>query len=142
MCVDPNTESRKSKGAFYIPRDECFDRTKMSDFMADGFRSIVHSTKSSMNTLLTRKSEFDSIKEIKTLFAKKGHDIGGINNVLPDMADVPHCDQHPLVFLEEVLRPDGKTAHPLLYPLPQVLHGTLSCFRVGGAEIACFISHF
>ncbi|KAG0566624.1 hypothetical protein KC19_7G078400 [Ceratodon purpureus] len=119
--TDPNCETRKSKGPFYIPRDECFDRTKMSDFMADGFRSIGHSVKSTVESLITKKTEFDSLKEIHTLFAKKGHDVGGINNVLPEMADVPKCDQHPMVFLEEVLRPDGKTAHPLFYPLPQVL---------------------
>jgi hypothetical protein len=95
----------------------------MSDFMADGFRSIGHSVASKVSSLLTKKTEFDSLKEIKTLFAKKGHDVGGINNVLPEMADVPKDDQHPLVFLEEVMRPDGKAAHPLLYPLPQVLQG-------------------
>jgi hypothetical protein len=121
-------------GSFYIPRDECFDKSKKSDFQADGFRSIGHSVSSKVSSLLTQTKEFDSIAEIKRLFAKKGQKVGGLNNVLPDEADVPSEDQFPLVFLQEVMRPDGHTANPLLYPLPQLLqskaHPPQVCHRL------------
>lgn len=120
--VDPNCESRKTKSAFYIPRDECFDKTKMSDFMADGLRSMTHSASSKTSVLLTRKTEFDSVEEIKKLFAPKDKDVGGLNNTLPKKANVSSRDQQPLVFLEEVLKPDGqKQNNPLLYPMPKIL---------------------
>ncbi|KAG0604154.1 hypothetical protein M758_10G149300 [Ceratodon purpureus] len=121
---EKNYESRDvggPLGAFYIPRDECFDRSKMSDFRADGVRSIGHSVASKVIGAVTQKKEFDSIAEIKRLYAKKGEKVGGLNNVLPDEPDLPKEEQHPLVFLQEVLTPDGKTAHPLKYPLPQLL---------------------
>lgn len=121
-CVDPNCESRKTKSAFYIPRDECFDKTKMSDFMADGLRSMTHSASSKTMTVLTRKAEFDSVEEIKKLFAPKGKDVGGLNNTLPKKANVATHEQHPLVFLDEVLKPDGqKENNPLRYPMPKIL---------------------
>jgi len=118
---NPKYETRKTKKPFYIPRDECFERKKMDDFMADGLRSIVHSASSKISVQVTRKSEFDTVEEIKKLFANKGKKVGGINNVLPHKTDVPTRNQHPLVFLSEVLRPDGQSADPLLYPLPRIL---------------------
>jgi lipoxygenase/linoleate 9S-lipoxygenase len=129
FCVDPKYETRKTKKPFYIPRDECFERKKMDDFMADGLRSIVHSASSKISVQVTRKSEFDTVEEIKKLFANKGKKVGGINNVLPHKTDVPTRNQHPLVFLSEVLRPDGQSADPLLYPLPRILQGLFSFSR-------------
>jgi hypothetical protein len=122
--VDPKYETRKTKKAFYIPRDECFERTKMGDFMADGLRSIVHSTTSKISLQLRRKSEFDSIEEIKKLYSAKGKKVGRINNVLPDKTNVLARNQQSLVFLNEVLRPDGQPVDPLLYPLPRILQGS------------------
>ena len=77
------------------------------------------------SVLLTGRSEFESVEEIKTLFAPKGKDVGGLNNVLPTKADVPECDQDPLVFLNEVLKPNGQVVNPLVYPLPRILQGTM-----------------
>jgi lipoxygenase len=119
---NPKYETRKTKKPFYIPRDECFERKKMDDFMADGLRSIVHSASSKISAQVTRKSEFNTVEEIKKLFAAKGKKVGGINNVLPHKTNVPTGDQHPLVFLNEVLTGDFQSAEPLLYPLPQILH--------------------
>jgi lipoxygenase/linoleate 9S-lipoxygenase len=129
FCVDPKYETRKTKKPFYIPRDECFERKKMDDFMADGLRSIVHSASSKISVQVTRKSEFDTVEEIKKLFAAKGKKVGGINNVLPHKTNLPTGNQHPLVFLNEVLRGDFQSADPLLYPLPQILQGTFSFSR-------------
>lgn len=122
-------ETRKTKGDFYIPRDEAFERAKMSDFLADGFRSIGHSVSSKVTGFVTRKQEFDTVEEIKKLYAKKGEKVGGINNVLPDKEDIPEQEQYPLVFLQEVLKPDGKMEHPLLYPLPQLLQADDTSWR-------------
>ncbi|CAK9205124.1 unnamed protein product [Sphagnum troendelagicum] len=119
---NPKYETRKTKKPFYIPRDECFERKKMDDFMADGLRSIVHSASSKISVQVTRKSEFNTVEEIKKLFAAKGKKVGGINNVLPHKTNVPTGNQHPLVFLHEVLTGDFQSADPLLYPLPQILH--------------------
>jgi lipoxygenase len=121
---NPKYETRKTKRPFYIPRDECFERTKMGDFMADGVRSIVHSATSKISLQLRRKSEFDSIEEIKKLYRVKGKKVGRINNVLPDKTNVPARNQQSLVFLNEVLRPDGQPVDPLLYPLPRILQGS------------------
>jgi hypothetical protein len=129
FCVDPKYETRKTKKPFYIPRDECFERKKMDDFMADGLRSIVHSASSKISVQVTRKSEFNTVEEIKKLFAAKGKKVGGINNVLPHKTNLPTGNQHPLVFLNEVLTGDFQSADPLLYPLPQILHGMLFLSR-------------
>ena len=120
--VDAKYESR-STTPFYIPRDECFDRIKNSDFKASGLLSLVSSAVPKASVLLTGRSEFESVEEIKTLFAPKGKDVGGLNNVLPTKADVPNCDQDPLVFLNEVLKPNGQAVNPLVYPLPRILQG-------------------
>jgi hypothetical protein len=136
FCVDSKYETRKTKKPFYIPRDECFERKKMDDFMADGLRSIVHSASSKISIQVTRKSEFDTVEEIKKLFAPKGKKVGGINNVLPHKTNVPTANQHPLVFLSEVLRPDGQSADPLLYPLPQILQGTF-LFQESILQLTC-----
>jgi lipoxygenase/linoleate 9S-lipoxygenase len=96
----------------------------MGDFMADGLRSIVHSATSKFSLQLTRKTEFDSIEEIKKLYSVKGKKVGRINNVLADKTNVPARNQQSLVFLNEVLRPDGQPVDPLLYPLPRILQGS------------------
>jgi hypothetical protein len=124
VVVDAKYESRSTM-PFYIPRDECFDRIKNSDFKATGLLSLVSSAVPKAGVLLTGKSEFESVEEIKTLFAPKGKDIGGLNNVLPTKADVPECDQDPLIFLNEVLKPNGQAVNPLVYPLPRILQGTM-----------------
>ena len=50
----------------------------MSDFMADGLRSMTHSASSKTSVLRTRKTEFDSVEEIKKLFAPNDKDVGVI----------------------------------------------------------------
>ncbi len=133
--VGPKYETRKTKKPFYIPRDECFERTKMGDFMADGLRSIVHSATSKISLQLRRKSEFDSIEEIKKLYSARGKKVGRINNVLPAKTNVPARNQQSLVFLNEVLRPDGQPVDPLFYPLPRILQGF---FKLSLLKKACF----
>ncbi|KAG0603020.1 hypothetical protein M758_10G059600 [Ceratodon purpureus] len=119
---NPAYESRKGVATFYIPRDECFERAKMSDFKADGMRSKGHALTSKVKSLLTKKKDFESIAAIKELYAPKGKDLGGMNNVLPEMSDIPKSEQQPLIFLEELINPDGERNTPLKYPLPMILH--------------------
>jgi hypothetical protein len=45
-----------------------------------------------------------------------------LNHVLPSKADVDKKEQSPLVFLEELMNPDGEKNTPLQYPLPMILH--------------------
>lgn len=118
--------SKKNKDAesldnedFYIPRDEYFDRIKSSDFKADGVRSIVHGAVSQVQIRLGINTEFDTVEEIKRLFVKNG--TAGLNNVLPDAEDIESEEQFPLVFLKEVIKPDGKLNTPTLYPVPRLL---------------------
>jgi len=120
LDADPGTESR-GNGDFYIPRDECFDRNKMADFKADGARSIGHSLQAKAIARLPGLGEFNSIAEIKRLFVKKGQDAGGLNNVLADAPDVEQEGQFPLVFLQELVKPDGELNTPTLYPIPKIL---------------------
>ena len=99
----------------------------MSDFKADGMRSKGHALTSKVKSLLTKKKDFESIAAIKELYAPKGKDLGGMNNVLPEMSDIPKSEQQPLIFLEELINPDGERNTPLKYPLPMILHGAFSC---------------
>jgi hypothetical protein len=115
-------ESRKGLATFYIPRDEQFERIKMSDFKADGVRSKGHALTSKVKSAITRQQDFESIDAIRKLFAPKGKDLGGLDNILPDKENVGKQNQFPLVFLEELINPDGSPNAPLQYPLPMILH--------------------
>ncbi|KAG0557308.1 hypothetical protein KC19_11G118900 [Ceratodon purpureus] len=106
---------------FYVPRDEAFERTKMSDFKADNIRSKGHGLTSKLSVRYTQQMDFDSIESIKKLYAPKNADLGGLNNVLPDKKDVAKQYQSPFVFLQELMTPDGEKNTPLQYPLPGIL---------------------
>lgn len=97
----------------------------MSDFLADGARTVVTQK---LTSIFSGKPEFGSVEDIMKLYVKKGQNTAGINNLLPD--DVPNVDeqeQFPLVFLEQVLRPDGKGLNLTEFPLPRVLQCKLLC---------------
>jgi lipoxygenase len=123
----PKTESR-NVSSFYIPRDERFDYIKFSDNKADLVRASAHAIPSKIAAKFSKKTSFESIEEVKKLYAPKGKHVGGINNVLPKKADVSTSDQHPLVFLNELTAPTavGEKNNILLFPLPQILQGVPS----------------
>jgi hypothetical protein len=100
----------------------------MSDFKADGMRSKGHALTSKVKAMLTKKKDFESIAAIKKMYAPKGKDLGGMNNVLPEMSDIPKSEQQPLIFLHELINPDGERNTPLQYPLPMILHGMATQF--------------
>ena len=97
----------------------------MSDFKADGMRSKGHALVTKVGAMIRKKQDFESMAAIKRLYAPKGKDLGGLNNVLPEMSNVPKQEQQPLVFLHELINPDGQRNTPLQYPLPMILHGKL-----------------
>jgi len=97
----------------------------MSDFKADGMRSKGHALTSKVTSMITKKQDFESVESIRRLYAPKGKDLGGLNHVLPGKEDVGKQEQFPLVFLEELINPDGQRNTPLQYPLPMILHGML-----------------
>lgn len=129
-CTGPKTESR-NVSSFYIPRDERFDYIKFSDNKADLVRASAHAIPSKIAAKFSKKTSFESIEEVKKLYAPKGKHVGGINNVLPKKADVSTSDQHPLVFLNELTAPTavGEKNNILLFPLPQILQGVPSRWR-------------
>lgn len=111
----------------YIPTDERFDHVKLSDNKADMVRAAGHAISSKIQAKLSKKTSFESIEEVKKLYAPKGKFDGGINNVLPTKADVSTRDQQPLVFLKELTakRNDGEKNNILLFPIPQIIQGKL-----------------
>lgn len=111
----------------YIPTDERFDHVKLSDNKADMVRAAGHAISSKIQAKLSKKTSFESIEEVKKLYAPKGKFAGGINNVLPAKADVSTRDQQPLVFLKELTakRNDGEKNNILLFPIPQIIQGKL-----------------
>ncbi|KAG0628128.1 hypothetical protein M758_1G003100 [Ceratodon purpureus] len=109
---------------FYVPRDEAFERVKNSDFKADTARSLGHSASTKIGSWtgsITKETSFDSMASIKKLYAPRGADLGGLNNLLPDKEDIPKKYQNPFVFLQEVIKPDGEWNTPFQYPLPGIL---------------------
>lgn len=125
FCAGTNYEVRKGLASFYISRDEEFERVKMSDFKADTVRSKGHAISTKLMSMITKKMDFDNFEAIRKLYAPKGKDLGGLDNLLPDKENVGKKDQFPLVFLEELVNPDGQKNAPLQYALPQILHGML-----------------
>jgi hypothetical protein len=106
---------------YYVPRDEAFERGKNSDFLADTIRSKGHQLIPKYSAKI--KPDFDSVDEIKRLYAPRGSDLGGLNNMLADDVNVPKEQQQPFVFLQELVRPDGQWNTPFQYPLPGILQG-------------------
>lgn len=109
----------------YIPTDERFDYVKLSDNKADMVRAAGHAISSKIQAKLSKKTSFESVEEVKKLYAPKGKFAGGINHVLPAKADVDTHEQHPLVFLKELTakRNDGEKNNILLFPIPQIIQG-------------------
>ncbi|KAG0560102.1 hypothetical protein KC19_10G154500 [Ceratodon purpureus] len=125
MCKsDPKTETRYQNvyGEFYVPSDERFDYVKMSDNKADLAKAGGHIAQTKLQVKVLKKASFESIADVKKLFAPKG-ETSGLNNVLPDKADVPAKDQHPLRFLNELTaqRADGQKPNAFRFPIPQIL---------------------
>lgn len=125
----------------YIPTDERFDHVKLSDNKADMVRAAGHAISSKIQAKLSKKTSFESIEEVKKLYAPKGKFDGGINNVLPTKADVSTRDQQPLVFLKELTakRNDGEKNNILLFPIPQIIQGKLILDKDRDFWISCWI---
>lgn len=124
LLLDPKTEKRYTNeyGVFYVPSDERFDYVKMSDNKADLAKAGGHIAQTKIEAKFFNKTNFESIADVKKLFAPKG-EITGLNNVLPDKVDVAVKDQHPLRFLNELTakRADGQKAKAFRFPIPQIL---------------------
>ena len=94
----------------------------MSDFRADGARSIGHSLESQLSSKFLGKTEFHSEADIKKLFVKNHP-----GNILAVAQHDEDEDHHPLVFLQELIKPDGKFNTPTRYSVPRVLQRKFRC---------------
>ena len=132
-CAGSEYESVNPLGAlnpppYYVPRDEAFERVKNSDFLADTIRSKGHQLIPKYSAKI--KPDFDSVDEIKRLYAPRGSDLGGLNNMLANDVNVLKEQHQPFVFLQELVRPDGQWNTPFQYPLPGILQGLPSLHSI------------
>ncbi|KAL8253762.1 hypothetical protein R6Q59_031983 [Mikania micrantha] len=120
---DPKTESRlpllKSLD-IYVPRDERFAQIKMSDFLGNGFKSIVQFLVSEVQGLDITYDEFDSFEDVMKTYE------GGIK--LPEGPLLKAIRQHvPFEFLRVISPTDGEGLGK--YPMPQVIEVDKSAWR-------------
>jgi len=123
---DPKSESKGPLlDFFYIPRDEKFDQVKFSDFAAESVRGVQHNLIPTLHNSLTADKEFESLEEVKCLYAKQGAKLDVPNNLVPrtgvpDKILVPGQPQ-PLTFIHEWAFPTGPDTSFLTFPLPDVI---------------------
>ena len=131
ISTDPKSESRGSVlTLFYLPRDERFDQVKASDFAADALRSQQHRLLPTVKSLGEMEQEFDSFKDIKSLYAPQGKKTNGVSNLVPAATDSTKTNantkvtvEDPLAFVHEYAFPSGPDTSQITFPLPKILEG-------------------
>ncbi|KAG0566967.1 hypothetical protein KC19_7G100500 [Ceratodon purpureus] len=122
---DPKSESKGDLLAFYyIPRDEKFDQVKFSDFAAESVRGAQHGLIPALQSHITGNNEFESLEEIKRLYAKRGAKLDVPNNLIPRnsaSSDEIPGESQPLTFIHEYFFPTGPDTNLITYPLPDVI---------------------
>ncbi|GLJ21756.1 hypothetical protein SUGI_0405880 [Cryptomeria japonica] len=112
---DPATESRLCllNLHIYVPRDERFRRLKMSDFLANGLKSLVQISMSELQALLDfGRDEFDSFEKVKKLYTD--------GKPLPAKTyQEPANNDNSLELINKLFKTNGDSL--LWYPKPQVI---------------------
>lgn len=119
---DPSSESKGPLLEFYyIPRDEKFDQVKFSDSIAESVRGAQHNLIPALQSAADK--EFESLEQIKGLYAKQGAKLDVPNNLAPNAGDSEKSTTQlqPLTFVHEYFFPTGPDTAFLTYPLPDVI---------------------
>ncbi|KAK9076989.1 hypothetical protein SSX86_005324 [Deinandra increscens subsp. villosa] len=120
---DPETESRlpllKSLD-IYVPRDERFVQLKLSDFLGNGFKSILQFIVNELQALDTTYDEFDSFEDVLNTYE------GGIK--LPEGPLLEKIQKHlPFELLRVISQTDGEGIAK--FPMPQIIDEDKSAWR-------------
>ncbi|KAH7847234.1 hypothetical protein Vadar_023536 [Vaccinium darrowii] len=121
--TDPKTESRLPilmSLDIYVPRDEQFGRLKMSDFLANGLKSIVQFLVPEVEALCDIHNEFDSFADTLKLYE------GGIK--LPEDPLLDKIKENiPFEMLKDLVQTDGEGLFK--FPMPQVIADDKTAWR-------------
>lgn len=123
--TDPNTESRLPLLSLniYVPRDERFSSIKMSDFLANAFKSLGQVIDPEIKAAFDKTpNEFDTFQDVLELYE------GGVT--LPPEASTSlkkFRECVPWEMLKELLTSDGEGF--LKFPLPAVIKLDKSAWR-------------
>ncbi|KAG6543658.1 hypothetical protein Mapa_014841 [Marchantia paleacea] len=123
--ADPKSEESIEQGTslVYVPRDERFNRVKNSGFLAGGVKSVAHFIVPALTSYFDgTPNEFDSIKDVKSIYAK-GIDLSG--HMADQNGDVKKNSkkpqENPYVLLDTIFDADGDSKSVINFPLPQLI---------------------